>query len=73
MYFNLWSRDFLKKSYINDINKELILFYKTIQNNKAFSLLITELEILEDKFNKSKNAMFYFLHGETIQSVVKTK
>ena len=61
MYFNLWSRDFLKKSYINDINKELILFYKTIQNNKAFSLLITELEILEDKFNKSKKRDVLFL------------
>ena len=61
MYFNLWSRDFLKKSYINDINKELILFYKTIQNNKALSLLITELEILEDKFNKSKKRDVLFL------------
>lgn len=72
LYFNLWSREFIKKSYINDINKELVIFYKTIQDSKTLNSLINELEILEDGFNKSKERdVLFFTWRDRFNELLK--
>lgn len=62
VFFELISKYEFDEIILNDINKELILSYKIIQNN--VDLLICNLRKLEDKFysietQKSKSEMFY--------------
>uniref|UniRef100_A9A7M6 site-specific DNA-methyltransferase (adenine-specific) n=1 Tax=Methanococcus maripaludis (strain C6 / ATCC BAA-1332) TaxID=444158 RepID=A9A7M6_METM6 len=52
VYFGLQSRYKFKKVVLNDINHELMLSYKVVQNN--IEELISILKPIEEKFNKMK-------------------
>ena len=61
LFFDLISRQKLSKSYINDINRELILMYDVIKSNNNSNKLLNEVLYQEELFNQSKTRDSLFL------------
>lgn len=61
VFFYLKSKYFIKRSFLFDINRELIISYKVIQNNPAE--LINKLHEIEDNYlmkSKEERKQFYY-------------
>ena len=61
LFFDLASRQKLSKSYINDVNRELIVMYDVIKSNDNSNKLLNEVLSLEELFNHSKTRDSLFL------------
>ena len=55
LFFDLLSSGKIKKSYINDINRELILMYEVIRSKKNSEKMLNRVLQLEKQFNYSKS------------------
>jgi DNA adenine methylase len=55
LFFDLVSSHKIKKSYINDINRELILMYEVIRSKKNSEKMMNRVLQLEDEFNNSNS------------------
>ena len=68
MFFFLRSKYNIKKSVLIDVNRELILGYKVIQNN--YKELINELHVLEDiylsKSEENRKKYYYEIVDEEV-------
>ena len=60
LLFDLISRQKIKRSYINDINRELILMYEVIKSEKNSDKLMKKILSLQDLFNESKTRDILF-------------
>jgi DNA adenine methylase len=54
LFFDLISKQKIKKSYINDINRELIIFYETIKSDENSDKLLKKILLMEKQFSESK-------------------
>lgn len=67
LFFNLWFKDLISRSYIADINSSLINFYMILQNTKyknSFSKFLIEIEKLQYLINSQmildkKSKLYY--------------
>lgn len=73
LFFELASSDRLKKSYISDINRELILMYELIKSEKESHKLLQKVHSLEELFNKSKSRDVLFLEWKKRFNVLINK
>ena len=54
LFYDLVSRQKLRKAYLNDINRELIQMYDLVKSKNISDKLLEKVVSLEDLFNKSK-------------------
>ncbi|HEY9758405.1 MAG TPA: DNA adenine methylase [Oculatellaceae cyanobacterium] len=61
VYFHARKEDFADAYWINDAFKELVSFWKTVQNHASCNRLIDELESLRNSFQSPEEIKDYFL------------
>ena len=55
LFFDLISNKKIKKAYLNDINRELIIMYQFAQSKNNADKLFKKVNFLQESFNQSKN------------------
>ena len=60
LFFDLVSNKKIKKAYLNDINRELIIMYQLIQSERNSDQLLKKVISLEKSFNDSKKRDILF-------------
>ena len=64
LFYDLVSRQKLRKAYLNDINVELIQMYDLVKSKNISDKLLEKVVSLEDLFNKSKKEKSFIHNGK---------